>query len=103
MPGVLNINIFYENRHDAFFYIKEKTLKNKFEIGVLKTRFWTPEKKVFVSKFINALFGGSTNFYFFSLCLSIKNSRCTNVVLVNTMHYTKLIIAKNGQNGDFDS
>ena len=30
----LNINIFCENRHEAFFYIKEQTQKYKFKIWV---------------------------------------------------------------------
>ena len=32
IPGGQNINIFCENRPEAFFYIKEQTQKNKFEI-----------------------------------------------------------------------
>ena len=40
--GGLNINIFCENRHEASFYIKELTQKNKFEILVLKTTILDP-------------------------------------------------------------
>ena len=32
IPGGVNINIFCENGHEASFYIKEQTQKNKFEI-----------------------------------------------------------------------
>ena len=44
------MNIFCENpdRHDASFYIKEQTQKNKFEIRVLKTTILAPQKSVFL-------------------------------------------------------
>ena len=53
IPRGLNINIFCENLHEASFYIKEQTQKNKFEIWVFKTtildprkgRFWFLKKK----------------------------------------------------------
>ena len=32
IPGGLNINIFGEYCHEAYFYIKEQMQKNKFEI-----------------------------------------------------------------------
>ena len=64
IPGGLNINIFYEIRLDAFFYIKEQTQKNKFKIRVLKTTILDPHKSVFLvfeekpwKKFFSSCFG----------------------------------------------
>ena len=45
--GCLNINIDCENRHEASFYIKEQTQKNKFEIWVSKTTILDPKKARF--------------------------------------------------------
>ena len=44
------MNFFCENpdQHDASFYIKEQTQKNKFEIRVLKTTILDPKKSVFL-------------------------------------------------------
>ena len=47
IPGCLNINIFCENRHEASFYKKEQTQKNKFEIWILKTTILDPWKSAF--------------------------------------------------------
>ena len=37
-----------ENQHEASFYIKEQTQKNKFKIWVLKTTIFDPPKSVFL-------------------------------------------------------
>ena len=48
IPWGLNINIFCENRHEAFFYIKKQTQKYKFEIRVLKTTILDPRNSAFL-------------------------------------------------------
>ena len=45
IPGGLNIFFFFfENRHEASFYIKEQTQKKKFNFKFYKLLFWTLEK-----------------------------------------------------------
>ena len=48
IPGDPNINIFCENWHEAFFYIKEQTQKNKFKIWALETTILDPRKSTFL-------------------------------------------------------
>ena len=62
----LNINIFLWNRHEASFYIKEQTQKNKFEIWVLKTTILDPRKSEFL------VFDEKPTKKFF-LCVSVSN------------------------------
>ena len=69
--------IYCENWHEASFYIKEQTQKNKFEIWVLKTTILDPWKSaslVFEEKHPNKIcFGFDSAF---------QNNRGTNVLLV---------------------
>ena len=84
-PGGLNINIFGENRHDASFYIKEQTQKNKFEILVLKTTILGPLKRVFL---VFDEKHQQKNFLRVWALIQLKNNRGTNVLLVSIFENT---------------
>ena len=66
IPRGPNINLFFENWHEAFFYIKEQKQKYKFKIGLLKstgTILDTPKRAILVfeenppKKYFSSCFG----------------------------------------------
>ena len=88
IPVDLNINIFCENGHEAFFNIKEQMQKNKFKIQnnmcasvVFKAKTKEKFEEIFFSRFFykthnRDFFGGQSIFFeFLSYCFSVKNNR----------------------------
>ena len=88
IPVDLNINIFGENGHEAFFNIKEQMQKNKFKIQnnmcasvVFKAKTKEKFEEIFFSRFFykthnRDFFGGQSIFFeFLSYCFSVKNNR----------------------------
>ena len=86
--------LFFENWHDASFYIKEQRQKNKFKIWVLKTAILDSRKSAFL------VFEGKTPNYFFSSCFGSDSALNTIDAQMSFSRYfwkctKKLLIIKN--------
>ena len=62
--GAQILILFYENWHEAFFYIKEQMKKYKFEIWLLKSTILDPRKNAFLVFKENPLTKFSSGFIF---------------------------------------
>ena len=72
----VQILFFYENWHDASYYIKEQTKKYKFETWLLRSTILNPPKSAFL------VFEENPPQKMFQLWFSFKNNKLTNVLLV---------------------